>query len=106
MKYKLVYTRLQSLTESKRSNAFRSCFWRTSMLYPSWWWCKFHFKTISKIIRWKLWHAKNAVEFALDCSIIRSFKSGVGNLSLVAGQRQILQGLAGRINFPPTIPFP
>jgi len=36
MKYKLIYTRLESLAESKtRSNAFRSSFWRTSLLYPS-----------------------------------------------------------------------
>jgi len=38
MKYKLVYTRLQSVAESKtRSNAFRSSFWRTSLRYPSRW---------------------------------------------------------------------
>jgi len=29
---------------------------------------------------------------------------GVGNL--VAGQKQTLQGIAGRNNFPPTTPFP
>jgi len=33
-------------------------------------------------------------------------KTGVGNLSLVAGQKETLQGVASRINFPPTIPFP
>jgi len=33
-------------------------------------------------------------------------KAGVGNLSLVAGQKQTLQGMAGRSNIPPTIPFP
>jgi len=31
--------------------------------------------------------------------------TGVGNLSLVAGQKQILQGMAGRTNFPPRVPF-
>jgi len=30
---------------------------------------------------------------------------GVGNLSLVAGQKQTLQGMAGRTNFPSTISF-
>ena len=30
----------------------------------------------------------------------------VGNLSQVAGQKQILQGTVGRTNFPPTLPFP
>jgi len=29
----------------------------------------------------------------------------VGNLSLVAGQKRIEQGMAGRTNFPTTIPF-
>jgi len=28
------------------SNAFRSCFWRTSLLYPTYWSYKLHFKTI------------------------------------------------------------
>jgi len=46
-----------------------------------------------------------AAFFILVWSVLPSI-TGVGNLSLVAGQRQILQGLAGRINFPPTIPFP
>jgi len=32
-------------------------------------------------------------------------KAGVGNLSRVARQKQTLQGMAGRTNFPPTIPF-
>jgi len=30
-------------------------------------------------------------------------RPGVGNLSLDAGQKQTLQGMAGRTNFPPTI---
>jgi len=35
MKYKRVSKCLQSLTErNTRSNAFRSCYWRTSLLYP------------------------------------------------------------------------
>jgi len=29
----------------------------------------------------------------------------VGNLSRVAGQKQTLNGMAGRTDFPPTIPF-
>jgi len=33
------------------------------------------------------------------------FGEGAGNLSRVAGQKQTLQGLAGRTNFPPAIPF-
>jgi len=33
------------------------------------------------------------------------YRSGVGNLSLVGGPKQTLQGMPGRINFPPTIPF-
>jgi len=33
-------------------------------------------------------------------------KTGVGNLSRVAGQKQTLQRMAGRINFPPSIPVP
>jgi len=33
-------------------------------------------------------------------------KPGVGNLSQVASQKQTLQGMAGRTNFPSTIPFP
>jgi len=32
-------------------------------------------------------------------------KTGDGNPSLVVGQKQILQGMAGHINFPLTIPF-
>jgi len=28
------------------SNAFRSCFWGTRLLYPTEWLCKLHFKTI------------------------------------------------------------
>ena len=35
-----------------------------------------------------------------------SYTAGVVNLSLVAGQKQTLQGMASRTNFPPTIPFP
>jgi len=34
------------------------------------------------------------------------YNAGVGNLSLVAGQKQTMQGMAGRTNFPPTILFP
>jgi len=37
---------------------------------------------------------------------IACFNPGVGYLSLVAGQKQTLQGMAGQINFPLTIPFP
>jgi len=37
----------------------------------------------------------------LYCSAI----AGVGNLFLVAGQKQTLQVMAGRTNFPPTIRF-
>ena len=33
-------------------------------------------------------------------------KSGVGNLSLAAGQKQTRQSPTGRTNFPPTIPLP
>jgi len=29
------------------SNAFCSCFWRTILLYPTWWSCKLHYKTIT-----------------------------------------------------------
>jgi len=48
MKYKRVSKRLQSLTESKtRCNAC-SCFWRTSLLYPTSWWCKV--QTIEKLL--------------------------------------------------------
>jgi len=48
--------------------------------------------------RWQL--------FGLPFSTPRALaKSGVGNLSLVAGQKQALQGMTGRTNFPPTIPF-
>jgi len=36
----------------------------------------------------------------------KSFKAGVGNLSPAAGQKKALQGLAGRTNFTPIIPFP
>ena len=36
----------------------------------------------------------------------RSFTAGVGNLSPVAGQKQTLQGTAGRTNVPSTFPFP
>jgi len=43
------------------SNAFPSCFWRNSLLYPTWWWCKLHFKTIAKIPLWYLWRATNTV---------------------------------------------
>jgi len=32
--------------------------------------------------------------------------SEVGNLSLVAGQKYTLQGMLGRTNFRPTVPFP
>ena len=36
MKYQLVHAHLESLTETKtRSNAFCSCFWRTSLPYPT-----------------------------------------------------------------------
>jgi len=35
----------------------------------------------------------------------QKFKTGVGNLSLVMGQKQNLQGMAGRTNFPPVISF-
>jgi len=35
-----------------------------------------------------------------------SARPGVGNLSRGAGQKQTQQGMAGRSNFPPTIPFP
>jgi len=34
------------------------------------------------------------------------YRPGVDNLSLFAGQKQTLQGMAGRNNFPPTIRFP
>jgi len=38
MEYKLLSKRLQTRTEYKtRSNAFRSCFWRTSLLHPTQW---------------------------------------------------------------------
>jgi len=33
------------------------------------------------------------------------YRAGVDNLSLVVGQKQTVQGMAGRINFPPIIPF-
>jgi len=33
-------------------------------------------------------------------------RSEVGNLSLVAGQKYTLQGMLGRTNFRPTVPFP
>jgi len=36
----------------------------------------------------------------------KSNRPGVGNLSLVMGPKQTLQCMAGRTNFPPTIPFP
>jgi len=35
-----------------------------------------------------------------------NYSAGVGNLFLVAGQKQNLQGMTGRTSFPPTIPFP
>jgi len=37
------------MTASKNnwSNAFRSWFWRTSLLYPTQWLCKLYFKTIA-----------------------------------------------------------
>jgi len=40
------------------------------------------------------------IRIQIQCSM-----PGVGNLSLVAGQKQTLQGMAGRTNFPSTIPF-
>ena len=39
-------------------------------------------------------------------TIYHLFKSGVGNLTRVAGRKQTLQSTAGHNNFPPTIPFP
>jgi len=36
----------------------------------------------------------------------RSSKPGVGNLSLVASQKQAVQGMTGCNNIPSTIPFP
>jgi len=36
---------------------------------------------------------------------LHDFRTGVGNLSLVAGQRHAVQGVAGRTNLPPTISF-
>jgi len=32
--------------------------------------------------------------------------AGISNLNQVAGQKQILQGMAGHTYLPPTIPFP
>jgi len=32
-------------------------------------------------------------------------RTGIGNLSLVTGQTETLQGMWSRFNFPPTIPF-
>jgi len=37
--------------------------------------------------------------------VVLPCRPGVGNLSLVAVQKQSLQGMTGRTNFPPTIPF-
>jgi len=37
--------------------------------------------------------------------LMQDSSSGIGNLSLVAGQTQTLQGMAGRNNFSPIIPF-
>jgi len=34
-----------------------------------------------------------------------SFRTGIGNLSLVAGQKQTQQGMAGRTDLPPLILF-
>jgi len=39
------------------------------------------------------------------CGVLVSMPR-VGNLSVVASQKQTLQGMAGRTNFPQTIPFP
>jgi len=44
-----------------RSNAFRTRFWRTGLLYSTSWWCKLHFKTIAKFPRWRLWRATYTV---------------------------------------------
>jgi len=34
-------------SKNNSSNAFRNCFWHTSLLYPTYWLCKLHFKTIA-----------------------------------------------------------
>jgi len=48
------------------------------------------------------WDSKNGKSRDQD----QTSRPGIGNLSPVAGQNQTLQGMAGRTNFPPTIPFP
>jgi len=49
MKYKRAFKRLQSITKT-RSNVFRSYFWRTSLLYPTWWCWKLHFEAMAKFL--------------------------------------------------------
>jgi len=42
--------------------------------------------------------------FQCACNFTTMYsRPGVGNFSLVAGQKQTQQGVAGRTNFPPTI---
>jgi len=41
----------------------------------------------------------------LYCRPVHACRTGVRNLSLVAGQKQTLQGMVGRINFPTILFF-
>jgi len=52
MKYILVYALVLTNRKYNKGNAFFSCFWRTSLLYPTQCLCKLQFKIIVKIPLW------------------------------------------------------
>jgi len=49
--------------------------------------------------------SKSSLVSNKNFSKIFSSSTGFGNLSRVVGQIQTVQSMAGRTNFPPTIPF-